>query len=57
MVDVASRDPRLNLLNLEAIAVARILTGTIWLSEQASEGILPPALDAEGVAWRTVSIG
>ena len=57
MVDVARRHPRLNLLNLEAVAVAQLLSGTIWLSEQAAEGILPPVLHAEGVAWRTVPIG
>lgn len=56
MIDVASRHPRVNLLNLEAVAVARLLAGTIWLSEQASEGVLPPVLDAEGIAWRTVPI-
>jgi hypothetical protein len=56
MVNIAGRHPRLNLLNLEAVAMARLLTGTIWLSEQASEGILPPVLDAEGIAWRTVSL-
>jgi hypothetical protein len=57
MVDVAGRHPRLNLLNLEAVAVARLLSGTIWLSEQAAAGILPPVLHAEGIAWRTVPIG
>ncbi len=56
MVDVAGRHPRLNLLNLEAAAVARHLSATVWLSEQAAEGILPPVLDAEGIAWRTVAI-
>jgi hypothetical protein len=57
MVDVAGRHPRLNLLNLEAVAVARLRAGTIWLSEEAAEGVLPPVLQAEGIAWRTVSIG
>ena len=57
MVDVAGRYPRLNLLNLEAVAVALLLSATLWLSEQAVEGILPPALDAEGIAWRTVPLG
>jgi len=38
MVDVARRHPLLNLLNLEAVAVARILAGTVWLSEQAFWG-------------------
>ena len=57
MVEVGGRHPRLNLLNLEAVAVARLLSGTVWLSERAAEGILPPVLDAEGIAWRTVPIG
>jgi len=56
MVGVAGRHPRLNLLNLEAVTVARLLSGTIWLSEAATEGILPAVLDAEGVGWRTVPI-
>lgn len=56
MVDIAGRHPRLSLLNLEAVAVARLLVGTIWLSEQAAVGILPPVLDAEGIAWKTVPI-
>ena len=56
MVDVAIRHPRLNLLNLEAVAVARLLSGTVWLSEEATKGILPPVLDAEGLAWRTIPI-
>ncbi len=57
MVAVAGRQPRLNLLNLEAVAVARLLSATIWLSEAAAEGILPPVLRAEGIAWRIVPIG
>lgn len=57
MVDVAGRHPRLNLLNLEAVAVARLLSGTIWLSEQGADGILPAVLHAERIAWRTVAIG
>lgn len=57
MVDVAGRHQRLNLLNLEAVAVARLLSGSIWLSEEAAAGILPPVLDAEGIAWRVVPIG
>jgi len=57
MVDVAHRHPRLNLLNLEAVAVAGLLAGTVWLSEQLSSGVLPPVLEAEGIAWRTVTVG
>lgn len=57
MVDVARRYPRLNLLNLEAVAVAGLLGGTIWLSEQAAGGVLPPVLHTEGIPWRAVPIG
>jgi hypothetical protein len=57
MVDVAHRHPRLNLLNLEAVAVALLLGATIWLSEPGAEGILPAVLDNEGIEWRTVTIG
>jgi len=53
---VAGRHLRLNLLNLEAVAVARLLSGTIWLSEQAAEGILPPVLHAERIAWNILPI-
>lgn len=42
MVDIAGRHPRLNLLNLEAAAAARLLGATIWLSEPATAGTLPP---------------
>ena len=56
MVDIAARHPRLNLLNLEATALARVLRGTVWLSEESAAGILPGVLDDEGVAWATIAI-
>jgi hypothetical protein len=56
MVAIAGRHPRLNLLNLEAVAVARLHSATIWLSEEGSAGVLPPILDAERIAWRTVPL-
>lgn len=52
MVDAARRHPRLNLLNLEAVAASAVLEGIVWLSEAASGGVLPPVLDAEGLGWR-----
>ena len=55
MVDVARRHPRLNLLNLEAVAVARLLPAMIWLSEPGSTGVLPTVLGAEGIVWRTIT--
>ena len=57
MVDVAARHPRLNLLNLEAVALAHFLSGTVWLSEESAAGILPAILGGEGIAWNTVAIG
>ena len=56
MVDVATRYPRLNLLNLEAAALARLLSGTLWLSQEGAAGVLPAVLDGEGIAWDTVAI-
>jgi hypothetical protein len=56
MVDVARRHPRLNLLNLEAVAAAGVLEGIVWLSEAASGGVLPPVLDAEGIGWRVTGV-
>jgi hypothetical protein len=56
MVDVATRHPRLNLLNLEAVALARLLSGAVWLSEESAAGVLPAVLDEEGIAWVTVAI-
>ena len=56
MVDVAGRHPRLNLLNLEAVAVGKLLSATLWLSHESASGVLPAALDREHVAWRTVTI-
>ena len=54
MAVVARRHPRLNLLNIEAAAAARLLTATVVLSPQASGGVLPDALDAEGIQWQTM---
>ena len=56
MVDVATRYPRLNLLNLEAVALARLLSGVLWLSQESAAGVLPAVLDGEGIAWDTVAI-
>ena len=54
MADLAARHPRLNVLNLEAAAAARILDGTVWLSEEGAAGVLPGVLDAEGLRWSIV---
>lgn len=56
MVDIASRHPRLNLLNLEAAAAGRVLDATIWLSPESADGVLPQVLDAEGMRWTTKAV-
>ena len=56
MARLARRHPRLNLMNLEAVAVGKLLGGTVWLSVEAAGGVLPPVLDREQVPWQTVSI-
>jgi len=56
MARIADRHPRLNLLNLEAVALGQLLVGTLWLSPEATRGVLPAVLDHEQVAWRTVEI-
>lgn len=43
-------------LNLEAIATARLLAGSVWLSRESANGVLPAVLDAKRVAWRTITI-
>ena len=55
MVENAGRHPKLNLLNLEAVAAARALAATIWLSPEAANGVLPPVLDGELLAWEIVT--
>ena len=55
MVEIAGRHPKLNLLNLEAVAAARALAATIWLSPEAANGVLPAVLDGELLAWEIVT--
>lgn len=56
MAELAERHPRLNLLNLEAAASARVMDATVLLSSQAAKGVLPTVLDAEGIGWETVDL-
>ena len=56
MADTSRRHAQLNLLNLEAVAVARVLRATVWLSSPAANGVLPGVLDAEGLRWKVVSL-
>ena len=54
MVEVAGRHPRLNLLNLEAVAAAHTLGAAVWLSPAGAAGVLPGVLDDERIGWQTV---
>ena len=54
MVEVAGRHPKLNLLNLEAVAAAHTLRASIWLSPEGSAGLLPGVLDEEGIGWKLI---
>jgi hypothetical protein len=56
MADVSLRHPRLNLLNLEAVASTRLQSASIWLSVESASGILPSVLNAESIEWTTITI-
>jgi hypothetical protein len=38
------------------VAAAHSLGATVWLSEEATAGILPGVFDAETIRWTTISI-
>ena len=57
MAELSERHPRLNLLNLEAVAAGLVLDATILLSVEATSGVLPEILNAEKIPWRAVEIG
>lgn len=56
MAQLSRRYPRLNLLNLEAVAAAVALGAAVWLSPPTARGVLPGVLDAETVDWTTVPL-
>jgi hypothetical protein len=56
MADIARRHTQLNLLNLEAAASALVLGAEVWLSQEASTGVLPAVLEAEGTSWKVLSL-
>jgi len=56
MVEIVGRHPKLNLLNLEAVAAARALAATMWLSPEAASGVLPAVLDSELLAWEIFTV-
>jgi hypothetical protein len=51
MVEISSRQPRLNRLNLEAVAAAHLLGARVLLSPPTTRGVLCPALDKEAITW------
>jgi hypothetical protein len=55
MVAVAARHPSLNMLNLEAVATARWLQATVWLSPEGALGKLPDILSVEDLTWETIT--
>lgn len=56
MADTSRRHAQLNLLNLEAVAVAGLLQATVWLSAPAASGVLPGVLEAEALRWNVVAL-
>jgi hypothetical protein len=55
IVGVVGRHPRLNLLNLEAVATAHLLQATVWLSPRGAAGMLPDVLGAEDLSWKSIT--
>lgn len=56
MAHISRRHDQLNLLNLEVVAAAHLLSATVWLSAPAASGVLPAVLDSEGRRWTVVTI-
>ncbi len=56
MVEVATRHPQMKLVNPEAVAAAKTLHATLWLSPRGASGIRPLVLDVEGIPWQTVHL-
>jgi len=54
MAALSGRHPHLNILNLEVAAAAIHLGATVQLSPTTARGVLPPVLDAEGIAYAVV---
>ena len=54
MVQIAARHPKLDLLNLEAVAASLSLGTVLWLSPPAAQGLLPAVLEAEALSWSVI---
>ena len=55
MARLAERHPKLNLLNLQAVAAAQSLGATVLLSPRATLGVLPGVLESEEIRWQEVA--
>lgn len=51
MAKLAERHPKLNLLNLEAVATAVVEHAQVALSPRAASGVLPEILTTASVSW------
>jgi len=56
MAELTERHPKLNVMNLEAVAFALISGNSVALSPPAARGVLPAVLDAEHVRWKQVTL-
>ena len=56
MAALAERHPKLNVMNLEAVAFAVHSGNAVALSPPAANGIIAPILDAEEVRWKQVAL-
>lgn len=56
MVGLSERHPRLNVLNLEAVALAQDQEASIWLCERGARGVLAAVLDAESIGWLVIPL-
>ena len=56
MAELTERHPKLNVMNLEAVAFALVSGSSIALSPPAAKGVLPTVLDAEHVRWKQVTL-
>lgn len=56
MARASRRHPRLNLLNLDALAAATVLDAEVALAPKGAAGLLPVVLAEDGRPWREVEV-
>ena len=56
MARLAERHARLNVMNLQAAAAAKVHELDVALSPKAATGVLPAVLDDEQIDWRVVEV-